>query len=334
MASLSCRQRHGVSIARDEVPLHLPRQALAPWYGGQTMAARDARKIAADGRRPVRVEPEASRYRVHAARKILGMLEALAARPEPSTLSDLAGATGLPKATAFRLLRTLEEAGFARRDSEGYALGYKCRILGDAARSGLDLRREALPVLEWLRDVSGETTQLAVLEDWQIVYLERVLSLRPVGYMRSRAGSILPAYCTGLGKALLAFESPNDVEAWASTQTFARLTPHTLTTARALMEELGAIRERGYAVDREEREVGVQCIAAPVRDHDDRVVAAISIAGPADRMPHQLVGSEFAYQVLQAAEGVSRRLGYRGDAYTVLQSRRLNRRSRISLAQV
>ncbi len=279
------------------------------------MASVDAGKVGAVGQSHAEALPEPSRYRVHSARKILEVLEALAARLEPIPLSDVATATGLPRATAFRLLRTLEEAGFARRAAGGYALGPKCRLLGEAARSGLDLRREALPILERLRDVSGETTQLAVLEDWQIVYLERVLSRQPVGYMRSRAGAILPAYCTGLGKALLAYQPRSEVEAWASTQTFARLTPNTLTSAPALLEELDAIRERGYALDREEREPGVQCIAAPVRDHENEVVAAISVAVPMERMPRQLVGSELAYQVLDAAAGISQRLGYRGDAY-------------------
>lgn len=286
------------------------------------MASIGARQVAPDGeaRGPAGLEP--SRYRVQAAHKILDLLEALAARPEPSSLIDLANATALPRATAFRLLRTLEEAGFAQRRSGGYELGYKCRILGDAARSMLDLRREALPMLEWLRDVSGETTQMAMLEDWQIVYLERVLSRQPVAYMRSRVGTVLPAYCTGLGKALLAFRPQVEVKAWASTQTFARLTPKTLTSAQALLDELEAIRKRGYALDLEEREGGVRCIAAPVRDYDDAVVAAISIAGPAERMPSELIGSELAHHVLRAAEGISRRLGYRGDAYNFVPGRR------------
>jgi len=271
-------------------------------------------------------EQQPSRYRVQAARKILELLEAIAAQPQPRTLSDLATATGLPRATAFRLLRTLEEAGFARRVAGAYGLGSKSQALGDAARSGLDLRSEALPFLEWLRDVSGETSQLAVLEDWQIVYLERVLSGQPVGYMRSRAGAILPAYCTGLGKALLAFQPRQEVAAWASKQAFTPMTPNTLTTAQALLDELVVIRQLGYALDREERELGVRCIAAPVRDHDETVVSAISIAGPSERMPRDLVGSELASLVLQAAEGISRRLGYRGNAYEGM-----SRRSRTSI---
>ncbi len=127
--------------------------------------------------------------------------------------------------------------------------------------------------------------------------------------MTSRAGTLLPAYCTGLGKALLAYRPEADVSAWAATQTFARHTPTTITSATRLLEDLRGIRARGYAVDEQEREPGVRCIAAPVRDHHAEVVAAISVAGPSARMPRTLVGSKMATQVLAAAREISIRLG-------------------------
>jgi IclR family transcriptional regulator, KDG regulon repressor len=161
-----------------------------------------------------------------------------------------------------------------------------------------------------LRDVTGETTQIAILADWQIVYLERVLSTQAVGYMTSRAGTVLPAYCTGLGKVLLAFQPEEAVRAWAMKQSFSRLTPNTITSAKALMSELREIRLRGYATDDEEREHGVRCIAAPIIDHTGEVVAAISVAGPSERMPQQLVGSDVANQVLAAAAAISQRIGW------------------------
>ncbi len=263
-------------------------------------------------RRSTTGEPPSSRYRVQAARKVLELLEALADGDRSKSLAELTAATGVPRATAFRLVRTLEEMGYVHKSGNGYSLGYKCFILGAAARDSVDLRTEALPHLEWLRDVTGETTQIAVLDEWQVVYLERVLSRQPVGYMKSRAGAILPAYCTGLGKAQLAFRPRELVGAWASMQTFPRLTPHTITTAASLIDELGRIRRRGYALDDEEREAGVRCIAAPVRDHDGEVVAAISVAGPSDRMPQELADSDMASHVLSAAANISRRLGYRG----------------------
>lgn len=263
-------------------------------------------------RRSTRGETQSSPYRVQAARKVLELLEALADGTRSKSLAELTAGTGLPRATTFRLVRTLEEMGYVHKSGNSYSLGYKCFILCSAARDTVDLRTEALPHLEWLRDVTGETTQIAVLDEWQVVYLERVLSRQPVGYMKSRAGAILPAYCTGLGKAQLAFRPRELVEAWAPLQTFRRLTPHTITTAAGLMEELDSIRHRGYALDDEEREPGVRCIAAPVRDHDGEVVAAISVAGPSDRMPQELADSDMARQVISAAANISRRLGYRG----------------------
>ena len=143
-----------------------------------------------------------------------------------------------------------------------------------------------------------------------MVYLERMLSPLPVGFMRSRAGAILPAYCTGLGKTLLAFRPEEEVAAWASTQRFPPLTPNTITSAKKLLKDLREIRERGYGLDIEEREKGVCCIAAPIRNHTGDVVAAISVAGPSQRMPKTLVGSDVAGAVVAAANAIAIDLGF------------------------
>ena len=136
-----------------------------------------------------------------------------------------------------------------------------------------------------------------------------MLSPMPVGFMRSRAGAILPAYCTGLGKTLLAFRPEAEVAAWAATQTFTALTPRTITSASRLLKELRVIRERGYGLDEEEREKGVCCIAAPVRNHTGDVIAAISVAGPTHRMPRALVGSKVSAAVVAGARAISVDLG-------------------------
>jgi DNA-binding IclR family transcriptional regulator len=250
------------------------------------------------------------RYVVSAVAKALQLLNGFSVREQHLSLAELASRTRIPRATAFRLLATLESEGFLVKEDGEYRLGFKCFVLGNVAAAGLDLRKEARPHLLALRDATGETTQVAILDSWQVVYIERVLSRQAVGYMTSRAGAILPAYCTGLGKALLAYRPEADVTAWAATQTFKAHTLTTLTTVEKLLEELRAIRQRGYAIDDQERELGVRCIAAPVRDHEGEVVAAISVAGPSDRMPRQLVGSEMAGKVVAAAQSISLRLGY------------------------
>ena len=178
------------------------------------------------------------------------------------SLSALMERTGLPRATAFRLLATLEQCGYVVKDGVDYSLGFKLFVLGNVVAEGLDLRRVAHRHLEALRDATGETVQLAVLEDWQIVHLDRAISNQAVAYMVSHVGAILPAYCTALGKALLAYQSEDLVDAWASTQELRRRTSNTITTAEGLLEELRRIRERGYSIDDEEREVGVRCVGA------------------------------------------------------------------------
>jgi DNA-binding IclR family transcriptional regulator len=256
-----------------------------------------------------RGRPKPGRYSVDAVAKALRILGEFSTAQPRLSLASLPAQTNIPRATAFRLLSTLEEAGFVVREDGEYRLGLKCFVLGNVAAADIDLRQAAYPYLSALCDATGETAQIAILDQWQVVYIERVLSRQAVGYMTSRAGTLLPAYCTGLGKALLAYRPEADVSAWAATQTFARHTPATITSPTRLLEELRGTRARGYAVDEQERELGVRCIAAPVRDHRAEVVAAISVAGPSARMPRTLIGSKMATQVLAAAHEISLRLG-------------------------
>jgi len=253
--------------------------------------------------------PGPGRYTVDAAAKALELLSTFSFHERRLSLSELAARTGIPRATAFRLLSTLEAARFVTKAGGEYQLGLKCFMLGNVVAADLDLREIARPHLVALRDVTRETTQIAILDHWQVVYLERVPSPQPVGIMRARTGAILPAYCTALGKTLLAYEPREAVAAWAATQTFAALTPHTITSARRLLKELRATRERGYGIDEQERELGVRCVAAPVRNHEGRIVAAISVAGPTERMPRTLVDSDVATTVVAAAQAISMDLG-------------------------
>src|SRR5262245_11796562 len=183
----------------------------------------------------------AARYRVDAAAKALELLGAFSYREPRLSLVELAQRTGIPRATAFRLLTTLEQSGFIVKIHGAYQLGIKCFVLGNIVAGGLDIRETAHPHLVALRDTTRETTQIAILDHWQVVYLERMLSPEPAGSMRSRAGAILPAYCTGLGKVLLAYQPEAEVAQWAAAQKFAPLTPNTITSARRLLKELSVI---------------------------------------------------------------------------------------------
>jgi DNA-binding IclR family transcriptional regulator len=249
------------------------------------------------------------RYTVQAADKLLDILNLFLEGDLQHTVATVSAATGIPRPTAFRLLSTLEDQEYLRRIDGEYSLGHKCILLGAAATGALDLQTQARPVMRALRDVTGESVQLAVLEDWQIVYIEQAPSTQSVAYMTSRVGSIRPAYCTGLGKALLAYQPATKLASWASVTPFKRHTATTLTTADALLEDLAGVRARGYAIDNCEREDGVACVAAPIRDYRGEVIAAVSAAAPTLRLPAHLEGSELAQHVVQAATTISARMG-------------------------
>src|SRR5262245_42001901 len=186
-------------------------------------------------KRPV---PGPGRYTVDAAAKALELLTAFSFSERRLSLSDLAARTGIPRATAFRLLSTLEASGFVTKVGGEYQLGLKCFVLGHIAAADLDLKDVAQPHLVALRDATRETTHLAILDHWRVVYLERLPSPHPVGFMRSRVGAILPAFCTALGKTLLADLPEAEVSAWAGAETFPRMTHNTIISASRLIKEL------------------------------------------------------------------------------------------------
>jgi len=261
--------------------------------------------------------PTGARSQVKSLSRALCLLETLRESPEGSTLSTLCQRTSLPKGTAHRLLTTLIEHGFVEQAHHRYRIGVKAFVVGNAFLAHLDLRARALPYLMELRNRSGESVQLAILENMQVVYIERVLSHSPVAYMKSRVGAMLPAYCTALGKALLAFSSPELVQRYLDAVPLVAQTPHTITSPEHLLQELDSIRRRGYAVDRGERELSVRCIAAPVFNHEGTAIAAVSVAGPGERMPWPLEDSPLAGQVVETARAISAAIGYAPEAAAV-----------------
>jgi DNA-binding IclR family transcriptional regulator len=249
------------------------------------------------------------KYKAQSAEKLLEILNSFLLGPQGQTVAGVAAATGISRPTASRLLSTLEAQEYVVRVDGKYRLGHKCILLGSAAVGSLDLQEQARPIMRSLCAATKESVQLGVLSDWKLVYVEQVSAPRSVAYMTSRVGSILPAYCTGLGKALLAYEPKEKLEGWASVTSFDGYTPTTLTNAAALLEDLAQIRGRGYAIDNAEREPEVRCVAAPVCNSVGEVIAAVSVAGPSERLPADLAGSDLAKQVVAAATSISLRLG-------------------------
>lgn len=245
--------------------------------------------------------------------RALNILEVLARESGPLGLSELVQKSGLKPATAHRLLTTLMARGFAEQDqaTQRYRLGLKAFEVGNAALYAIDTRTAARPFLKELVDRLNETANLAILDRGEVVYIDQLESTNIVIVkMFARLGSRGPAHCTGSGKVLLAFLPDEELLPLIDRLPRARFTANTITEPAAFLAELNAIRRQGYALDRGERDEGVCCVAAPIKNHERRVVAAVSVSGPVARMPDELIHREFVPAVTEIAGKISARLGF------------------------
>ncbi|MDP9311712.1 MAG: IclR family transcriptional regulator [Chloroflexota bacterium] len=241
--------------------------------------------------------------------RALEILQYLSRHSGQHGVRSLAAALDLSPSTVFRLLETLEHAGFVQQNTltEKYEIGVKAVQLGIAALGSLDLTAVAPARLRTLVSETGESAFLAVRDDTEVVYLlkeEGRYSIRTTALLGTRR----PLHCTGLGKSFLATIPPAEAEEVLRRAGMAALTANTITDLGHLWEELALIRVRGYATDREEVEEGLACVAAPIRDYRGATVAAVSMAGPVCRiLPHE---ERFGRRVAATALEISTVLGY------------------------
>ena len=246
---------------------------------------------------------------VESADRVLRVLEAFEPSEGDVTLGALAERLGLPKSSVHRVLATLVRRGFVERDASTrrYRLGIRLFELGSAAIRERGLHRAVHPALEELSSSTGETCHLAVLSGREAVYVYKLDGPSSI-IMSSRVGARAPLHATSIGKVLAAWAGEEFLGELAR-QALPAFTPRTITTSKELMAELDAVRRRGYALDLEEFEEGLRCIAAPVRDMTGRVVAAIGISGPRWRFEDgQITGR--AEVVMATARTLSRELGH------------------------
>ncbi|MBA3889546.1 MAG: IclR family transcriptional regulator [Gemmatimonadaceae bacterium] len=235
--------------------------------------------------------------------KALGLLDIVAEGEK--TLAELGEASALPKSTAYRLAAVLVKYGFLRTDGRRYQLGYRLMELGELAKDQVRLPALARPHMEALAASSLETVHLGELAGIDVVYLEKVEGARGL-LMRSRVGLASPACTTAMGKAIIAHFSP---DAWAAYfQNRGALTPHTITRLDVFERELDTVLQRGVAFDREENELGITCIAAPVFDASGTATAAVSLSGAVVYLPPERL-EELVEAVVGCARAVSKELG-------------------------
>jgi len=252
-----------------------------------------------------------SEYIIQAVSHALDLLEQFHGEVDELGVTELSKRLKLHKNNVFRLLATLESRGYIEqnRATENYRLGLKSLELGQTFIKQMGLLRQAKPILEHQVATCNETSYVAIFKEGHSVYLDVVetdLTVRVV----SRVGSRLPAYCTASGKVHLANLSDEELLEMYPEPTFKTYTPTTIPSREALVAELKMIAEQGYAVDNEELDPGVRCVAAPIRDYTRRIVGAISISGPSMRMSDERIDKELIPLATKSAEDLSARLGY------------------------
>ncbi|WP_305987690.1 IclR family transcriptional regulator [Roseibium sp. MMSF_3544] len=216
--------------------------------------------------------------------KALDVLDKVAAVGRPVRFTELLSDSVHPKATLYRLLQTLVSQGMLAYDEnqQTYSLGIRLVRLAHAAWRQSSIAPIARPFVRTLAEAVGETVHLAQLDGGQVLYVDKRNAINPID-MYSQAGKIGPGYCTGVGKALLAFLEPADLDEAIKKQSFYRYTPSTLASEDALRADLEDIRKEGVAFDREEHEPGIVCIAAPVLSSKGRPIGALSVTTSTSR---------------------------------------------------
>jgi DNA-binding IclR family transcriptional regulator len=248
-------------------------------------------------------------YQIRVLDRAIRILDLLA-EGDTLKLSQLSDLLDISSSTTFRILETLVEHQYVSRDEQrrGYHLGIRCLELANAYYATDDIRNIALPDMEWLRDETGETVHLGVLDRMEVVYLEKLQGLHAIGIMSSRVGRRSPTYCTGLGKVLIAYEDSEAIRSHFERTGLKVFTPTTIRTVDDLMQKLETIRELGYGEDLGEHELEVQCVSAPVFNGHGKVIASISISGPANRMERLEDKSKLIEATQDAARRISTKL--------------------------
>jgi IclR family KDG regulon transcriptional repressor len=250
------------------------------------------------------MEKDPKTYNVRAVERAMQILSSLDGENPERGVSEIAQATGLHKATTHRIVMTLLNCGFLERtaDGERFRLGLRLVELGLGALRGLDLRRAAFPYMQQLVERFDETCDLGIFDRGRVLYVEVVHSEHSLT-ITTRVGRRLPVHCTASGKVFLAF-LPSEVVEPIFSAPLPVCTEKTITSPARLREELEATRQRGYALDDEEFEVGIRAVSAPICDIDGNVIAAMSMPGPSKRLTPERI-PEIAEALVETANAVS-----------------------------
>jgi len=248
---------------------------------------------------------------VQAINRVLDIVELLATAKEGLGVTEIGQAIGLHKSTVHRLCNALAVRGYIEKDPGGiYRLGLKFMEINGLFLKKLELKTEALPFIRKLAEILGQPVHLAILDGVEVVYIEKVDVVNSIR-MYSQIGRRVPAHCTAIGKVLIAALDEERLAERLELIKFERRTPNTITSKEKFSKVIFETRERGWAVDDEENEPGVRCVAAPIYDYTGKVIAAVSVSGDSRVISPDRDG-EISEQVRQTAASISGGMGFIG----------------------
>ncbi|MCP8967676.1 IclR family transcriptional regulator [Ectobacillus ponti] len=247
---------------------------------------------------------------VQSVDRALTIITLVSKRKEGIGVTELASHLDLNKSSIFRLLSTLAEHGFIEQNPETkkYRLGYKYLELSSMLLESIDLRDQAKPYLEELKQFTNEVVHLVVYDQGEVVYIEKLEGSETLR-THSQVGRRAPLHSTSAGKVIYGHLPLNEIMDNLDKYGLPGYTEHTITDKDAFLKELSRIRNEGYATEIEENEPGVTCIAAPIFDHRKKIVAAISVSGPSMRMTTERL-NEMKPVIMEIGKKISKRLGY------------------------
>jgi len=245
--------------------------------------------------------------------RALNILEVVSQSKEPLGVTELSNKMDLNKSTVYRMLNTLQYRGYIAQDNENdkYTTGLKLFELGSLVINELDLRKTSISYLEDLMKLTGETVHLGILDDGEVIYIEKVESSETIR-MHSKIGKRVYAHNTSLGKILLAYSDEEVMENILNNKGLPKTTENTIIKQNKFKKHLQQVKEQGYAVDNEESEKGINCIAGPIFDHKGEITAAFSISVPKIRLNVDIT-KKYGDLILEYSKRISEALGYNGN---------------------
>lgn len=246
---------------------------------------------------------------VKSIEKALDIIEIVAGTQQEASLSEIARQTGLPKSTAHRLIATLTNRGYLEKTETGdYKIGVKLFEVVSCYINNLELQTEARPYIAELTSHLGLTSYLGILDGDEVVYIEKLDAASSMK-MYYQIGSRMHAYCSSLGKCLLANYSKSQLDSILEDCSFIKFTPNTVASREELDAEIAKVRSQGWAMDNEEFEKGHRCIGAPIFDYKGDIIAAVSASGDKRVITDDRI-EDVAEEVMKTAAKISRRMGY------------------------